>query len=90
MLNKTKTSKSELTRTDYERIGRTIESVFESGYANHRRVYFINFTRGLFFGLGSVLGGTLVIAIVIWVLSLFTEVPLLGEFFEKVRSSIER
>lgn len=75
---------------EYEKLGRTLESIFEGGYINHKRVYKINFVRGLFFGLGTVVGGTLVIALTLWVLGYFTEIPLIGEFVESFRSSVDR
>ena len=79
-----------LTVKDYEKLGRTLESIFEGGYVNHRRVYQINFIRGLFFGLGSVLGGTIVIAIVAWILSFFTEIPIIGNFVETIQTTVDQ
>lgn len=73
----------------YEKLGRQLEHIFEGGYLNHVRVYRINFLRGLFFGLGAALGGTLLIAIVVWLLSLFSEIPLIGRFAETVRETIQ-
>lgn len=75
---------------DYEKLGRTLESIFEGGYINHFRVYKINFIRGLFFGLGSVLGGTIILALIIWVLSLFAEIPFVGDIAETIRSTIDQ
>ena len=88
------TSKSDkkqpLSVKDYEKLGRILQSVFESGYANHWRVYKVNFVRGLFFGLGSVLGGTIIIAVALWILSFFTELPIIGELAETVQSTVEQ
>lgn len=81
--------KHKLSTTEYEKLGRTLESIFEGGYINHHRVYKINFIRGVFFGLGSVIGGTLIIACVIWILTLLGEVPFLGELADNVRTTIE-
>lgn len=75
---------------DYERLGRTLESIFEGGYINHRRVYQINFLRGLFFGLGSVLGGTILIAMLLWFLSLFSEIPFIGNFVDSIQSTVDQ
>jgi len=66
-----------------------MESIFEGGYMNHRRVYKINFLRGIFFGLGVTLGGTFVVAMLLWILGLFTEIPLVGEFAETLSDTIE-
>lgn len=75
--------------TDYEKLGRSLKTIFESGYANQWRVYKINFIRGVFFGLGVTLGGTIVVAFLIWFLSLFTQLPLIGNFVDTVSDSIE-
>jgi hypothetical protein len=80
----------ELSSKDYEKLGRLLESVFESGYYNHKRVYRINFARGLFFGLGSVLGGTIVLAILLWALSLFSEIPIIGNFVDAIETTVEQ
>ena len=87
---KTKKATKKLSVRDYEKLGRTMESIFEGGYINHSRVYKINFIRGLFFGLGSVLGGTLIIALVAWVLSFFTELPIIGNFVETLRETVDQ
>ncbi|MGI9341143.1 MAG: DUF5665 domain-containing protein, partial [Psychrobacter sp.] len=47
-----------------------LEELFNDFNSNRNQVYKINFIRGLTFGLGSVLGGTVVIAILIWMLTL--------------------
>ncbi len=47
----------------------------------------MNFVRGVFFGFGSVLGGTIVIAIVVWVLSLLADIP--GGFGEFVQYIVD-
>lgn len=75
---------------DYEKLGRTLENIFEGGYINHWRVYKINLVRGLFFGFGSVVGGTIIIGLLFWILSFFAEIPIIGGLAETIRSSIEQ
>lgn len=55
-----------------ERGARTVvlEDLFNDFNRNRFTVYKFNFFRGIFFGLGSVLGGTVVIAVLVWVLNL--------------------
>lgn len=52
-----------------------LEDLFYDFHSSRKQVYWMNFTRGIFFGLGSVLGGTIVIAIIIWTLSLLVDLP---------------
>lgn len=47
-----------------------LEQLYDDHYTNRWRIYKINFVRGIFFGFGSVLGATIVVSLLIWVLSL--------------------
>ncbi len=68
---------------------RLIEELFNDHYKYRWRIYQMNFFRGLFFGLGSVLGATIVVGLLIWLLSLFTNLPVVGNFLEQSQTSIE-
>ena len=62
--------KARTVRTENElSAAQMLEDGFNDFYRNRSRVYKVNFVRGIFFGLGSVLGGTIVIAIVVALLS---------------------
>lgn len=67
-----------------------IEEVFQDLYSQRAKIYRMNFVRGIFFGLGSALGGTLVVALIIWLLSLFVDLPLIGEYFQNAQQTIEQ
>ncbi len=47
-----------------------LEQLFDDHYKFRWRVYKMNFVRGIFFGLGSVIGATIIVSFVIWILSL--------------------
>lgn len=67
-----------------------IEELFYDFHRNRAQVYLTNFIRGIFFGLGSVLGGTIVIALLVWLLSLFGNfIPPLNNFFNDVTTTIQ-
>jgi len=75
-----------------ERGARTslIEELFYDFNRSRSQVYVMNFVRGILFGAGSVLGGTVVIALLIWILSLLGNViPPLGDFFDGISQTIE-
>ncbi len=74
---------------DYEKLGRMVSAIYEFGYIDKKKLYLMSFVKGLFAGLGGVIGATILAALIIWVLSLFSSVPLIGHFSEKVRSTIE-
>ena len=68
-----------------------IEELLSDMNSNRCSVYKINFVRGIFFGFGSVLGGTVIIAIVIWVLSqLGAVVPFLSDFIQEILDSLAK
>ncbi|MDB5176868.1 MAG: hypothetical protein JWN75_536 [Candidatus Saccharibacteria bacterium] len=66
-----------------------IEELFNDYYDDRRNIYKVNFIRGIFFGLGSVLGGTVVIGLVVWGLSFFIHIPGIGNSFKQVQNSLE-
>lgn len=46
-----------------------MQDLFYDFNRSRGQIYWLNFWRGIFFGLGSVLGGTVVVALVVWLLS---------------------
>lgn len=53
------------------------------------RMVMNNFLGGLFWGLGTVLGATLVVGIVIIILGQLNSVPIIGDFFSGILQSIQ-
>ena len=66
-----------------------LDEIFNDMYENRHRIYKVNFFRGIFFGLGSVIGGTIILAAIIWILSLFVNFPLIGQFFQDTQSTLQ-
>jgi len=68
-----------------------LEDLFYDFHKSRRQVYFMNFNRGVFFGVGSVLGGTVVIAIVIWLLGLLVDIPGgVGDFIQYIVDTVQQ
>ena len=67
-----------------------LEVLFASEYINKHKLYLHNFLRGIFFGAGGVIGATLLIAFLLWILSIFDTVPLIGPFIDNTRHTIEQ
>ncbi len=70
----------------YEQLGRLISDVYETGYASRGRIYRMSFVKGLLAGFGGVVGATIVVGLVVWLLSLLDAVP----FVNDLRDAIER
>ena len=66
-----------------------LEDLFYDFNSSRAQIYRVNFVRGLFFGVGSVLGGTVLIALLAWVLSFFVSVPGIGQALKQVQTSIQ-
>ena len=67
-----------------------LEDLFYDFHKRRGQVYWMNFTRGLFFGIGSVVGGTIVVALVVWILSWFTGIPEFGQWVQGIINTIEK
>ena len=64
-----------------------LEDLFYDFHRSRRQVYWMNFIRGLFFGLGSALGATLLVAITIWLLGQFGDI--FSPIFDFINGIIE-
>ncbi len=52
-----------------------LEDLFYDFHKSRHQVYWFNFIRGLFFGVGSVLGATVIVALLVWALSRLVDLP---------------
>lgn len=80
---------SQRTKSDYEKLGRILADVYDAGYANKHRLFRISFLKGVFTGLGGAIGATVVVALLVWVLSLFNSVPLLNTITHQVQQALQ-
>lgn len=66
-----------------------LEDLFDDFYKRRKQVYWMNFIRGIFFGFGGVIGGTIMVALLLWFLSTLQYVPFLDGFIHATKQSIE-
>jgi len=52
------------------------------------RIVWTNFVAGIFRGLGAIIGASVFIAFLIWLLTLFVDAPLVGEYAQEVKDSV--
>lgn len=74
------------TNKEYEELGKKLMDFYESGYVNKRQALSWAFLKGLAGGFGAFIGGTIVIGLLLWILSLFDQVP----FVETLRDTLSR
>lgn len=76
------------------RLGKEVEAMLVKDYleilGNPRRLIWASFIRGLFTGLGGVIGATVIVAILIWILNLFGGFPLVGEWFRSLGEGLRQ
>lgn len=66
-----------------------LDDLFENYYSRRREIYVMNLIRGIFFGFGSVIGGTIVVALLLWLLSAFQYVPFVDGLVEGAQKSLQ-
>ncbi|MDQ3094188.1 MAG: DUF5665 domain-containing protein [bacterium] len=76
------------TEKQYAELGKAVSTVFESGAISKKALYKASLLRGLFSGIGGVIGATAGIALFLWLLSLFDQVPLIGTLLTKLQETI--
>ena len=81
--------KKQKTPKEYEQLGRVVSSIFDSGYLDKKQAYKTSFIKGLFGGLGGAVGATVLLALLIWVLTLFGRVPLIGHFVDNINETVQ-
>jgi len=50
-----------------------------------KRIMWINFKAGVARGLGITVGMTVILAVLVWVLTMLVDLPLVGEYFEDAK-----
>ncbi len=87
---KTKTSASGV---NYEGLGKAVESalILDYVYLLHstRRQIWSSLVRGIFAGLGGVIGATLGVALLLALLQVFGGAPVIGQFFKDIYDTIQ-
>lgn len=80
-------------KTDNERGARQnlLEELFYDFNRSKTQIYWVNFQRGIFFGIGSVLGGALIIAVSAIILGMFVDLPGgVGDFVKSVLDAMNK
>jgi hypothetical protein len=84
-----KTVKS-LNQDELVDLGKKLQQFYNLGYVNKKQAILFSFYKGLASGAGAFIGGTIVIALLLWILSIFNQVPFAGHIVNDLRQSIDR
>ena len=88
---KTTTVKIDKTKSkEYEAVGKLVVDLYDSVNPQKATLYKAAFLKGVLSGVGGVIGATIVIALLLWVLSLLDSLPLLGPLTDSVKDTIEQ
>jgi hypothetical protein len=71
-------------------LGKDLQALYEIGYVSRKRMLGYSFLKGLATGAGAFIGGTVVVALIVWGLGLFEQVPLIGDFLRAADSAINQ
>lgn len=82
-------TKKPTTSKEYEELGKAVAAIFETGYLDKKQAYKSSFLKGVMSGFGGVVGATIIVALLVWFLSLFGHVPLIGKFVDKVNHTVQ-
>lgn len=75
---------------EYKALGKAVFAVHEIKENDLKRVLKISFLKGLVSGLGGVIGATILVALLLWVLTLFGELPIIGRFADKLNNTVQK
>lgn len=87
---KRKKSAKQVLIENREEVAKALELLFAAGYVDRKRLYFENFIRGIFFSMGTIIGATLVLGALLWILSVIGHVPLIGPIVNETKQTIEQ
>lgn len=78
--------------SDKKRIefAKQVEYMYEAVNPNWRKLLVFSFLKGMATGLGVFLGGTIVVALLLWLLSGLGQLPFLNDITDSVEHSLQK
>lgn len=81
------------TGVDYQRLGKAVEEALVKDYvyllhSTYRQIW-SSFLRGLFFGFGSFLGASLLVAALLALLQFAGGAPLIGQYIQEIADQLQ-
>lgn len=78
--------------TDKQRIefAKQVEHFYEVNAPTWRKTFAFSFLRGIATGLGVFVGGTIVVALLLWILSGLGNIPFLNDITDSAKQTLQR
>lgn len=80
--------KQKLSDKELAELGQKLQDFYELGYVSKKSAFGYTFLKGVAQGFGIFLGGTVVVALIVWVLSAFDQLPLVKSLTEAIQRSL--
>jgi len=77
-------------KKDLEQLGQQVMALYDHLNPDRKGLYRTAFLKGLITGVGSVVGATIVIALLAWFFSLIGHIPFLGPISDTVTSTLQK
>lgn len=78
------------TKDDYENLGKQVAALYDHINPDRAGLYRTAFLKGVVTGLGGVIGATVVLALLVWTLSLFDQLPGVGRLVKALNTTIQQ
>lgn len=77
------------TAKDFEELGRRLNNIYQMGYVSRLEMMKMGFLKGIAAGVGGVIGATIVVTLLVWILSLLGRVPIIDDAADTLKNSVE-
>ena len=83
---------AETKMSDKKRVefGKQVEYMYEAVNPNWRKLLTFSFLKGLATGFGVFLGGTIVVALLLWILSGLGQIPFLNDLTDSAKDTLQK
>jgi hypothetical protein len=83
-----KTIQKKMTDTERIEFVKQLEDFYQASHADLKKVMGFTFLKGVATGLGVFIGGTIAVSLILWMLSLLTVLPFVGDISQSAEQSI--
>lgn len=89
MMNMKQQLQGKINDTKRIEFAKQLEYFYETSRADLKKILAFSFLKGIATGLGVAIGGTIVVALLLWVLSQFNGLPFVGDISKAAEQSVQ-